>query len=123
MSNPLTPLCDFARTFVLTQFDQTVGAYVPVIAGSVTCYIATASDAVAPADPSLTGSATYIGGVGSEPAGTWFFGLDASVLTFALLDTLFNNATTKPWFVVLKPNGIRSVEALKYTRVNKAVVV
>lgn len=124
MSNPLTPLVDFSRTFVLEQYDPTLAAYTPVITGPVTCYLAAASDAVTAADPSLTGTATYIGGVGTPaaPAGTWFFGLDASVLTFALLDSLYNNTTTKPWFVVLKPSGVRAVEPLKYTRVKTAVI-
>lgn len=125
MSNALTPLVDFARTFVLEQYDPTIAAYVPVIAGVVTCYIAVADDAETAADPALSGSASYIGGIGTAPAGTWFFGIDAAVLTFALLDGLFNGLTpaVKPWLVVLKPNGIRSVEALKYVRVNKATIV
>jgi hypothetical protein len=121
MSKTLTPLVDFARTFLLEQFDTTAGAYVPVTAGAVTCYLATSDDAATAADPSLTGSASYIGGTGASPAGTWFLGLDAAVLTFALLDSLFLNAA--PYFIVLKPSGIRVAEKLKYVRVRKATLV
>lgn len=126
MSKPLTPLVDFARTFVLEQFDPTAGAYVPVD-GSVgvapTCYIAMDPDDATPAEPTLTGTATYIGGNGDQPAGTWFFGIDAAILTFAKLDALFltvNNKTLHPYFVLLKPSGVRVVETLKYVRYQKA---
>jgi hypothetical protein len=127
MSKPLTPLVDFARTFKLEQFDPTVGGYVPVdntVGTAPTCYIALTPDAATPADPSLTGTAQYIGGIGGEPAGTWFFGLDAAVLTFAKLDALFlsvNGKTLPAYFILLKPSGIRVSETLKYVRVQKAV--
>jgi hypothetical protein len=126
MSKPLTPLVDFARTFLLEQFDPTTGAYVPVTASvgtPPTCYIALAPDAEVAADPSLTGTATYIGGNGTEPLGTWFYGIDAAVLTFAKLDSLFltvNNKTLPAYFVLLKPSGVRVVESLKYVRYRKA---
>lgn len=127
MSKPLTPLVDFARTFVLEQFDKTAGAYVPVdntVGTPPNCYIALAPDDEAAADPALTGTAEYIGGNGDTPAGTWFFGLDASVLTFALLDSLFltvNGKAMHPYFILLKPSGTRVVEKLNYVRYQKAV--
>jgi hypothetical protein len=126
MSKPLTPLVDFGRTFLLEQFDPTAGAYVPVddtVGVAPTCYIALAPDATAAADPTLTGTAQYIGGHGQQPAGTWFFGLDAAALTFTKLDGLFLSANGKElpaYFILLKPSGTRVVERLKYVRYQKA---
>lgn len=125
MSN-LTPLVDFARTFLLEEFDTTAGAYVPVTGGTApTCYLATSDDAATAADPTLSGTATYIGGNGAAPVGTWFFGLDAAVLTFAKLDAIYLDASglaRTPYFIVLRPSGIRVSEKLKYVRVKKATV-
>lgn len=124
MSKPLTPLVDFARTFLLTQFDTTAGAYVPVTGGTApTCYLATSDSSLAEAHASLTGAATYIGGNGDQPAGTWFFGIDAAVLTFALLDGLFyvGGVASAPYFIVLRPSGVRVAEKLNYVRVKKVV--
>lgn len=126
MSKPLTPLVDFARTFLLEQFDPTAGAYVATTTGSITCYIADADDAEVAADPALTGTATYIGGNGDQPAGTWFFGIDAAALTFELLDSLFLDANDRPmpaYFIILKPSGVRIAEKLSYKRVKKATAV
>jgi hypothetical protein len=106
MSKPLTPLVDFARTFLLEQFDPTAGAYVPVddsVGVAPTCYIALAPDADSAADPSLTGTAQYIGGHGQQPVGTWFFGLDAAVLTFTKLDSLFLSVNGKDAARVFHP--------------------
>lgn len=123
MSNHLTPLVDFSRTFLVELFDPAIDAYGPATTGTVTCYIALEPDDESPADPALTGTATYIGANGTPPTpGKWFFGLDASVLTFVLLDSLFLSANGKPlhpYFVILKPNGTRTVEKLNYVRYQK----
>lgn len=129
-TNPLTPLVDLARTFVLTEFDGntgsgTCGTYIPVVAGTVTVYIASAPDSPTPADPSLSANAVYIGGVNSVPTGTWFWGLDAAILTFALLDSIFNVGTNPPvpYIVISRVSGIRAVEKLSYKRTLAATVL
>lgn len=114
--NQLNPLNDFVRKVYIEDVDPVTYDPVPATSGSVTGFLAVsnAPDAVA-ADPTLSVSGTHIG------AGVWGFEIDATVLTAALLASLYASAT--PYFIVYRVGGIRAYERLQYVAARPATIV
>lgn len=120
----LSPLNDLDITILLEDINTTTGTRTAITSGTVTGFISTSPnpDATA-ADATLSVSGVHVGGndqyTGGPDydSGTWLFHLDASALTIALLDSLFNGTTTPtPYFIVSKSNAVRKVGRLTYVR-------
>lgn len=120
----LTPLNDLDITIVLEDINTSTGTKTPITTGTVTGFLATSSapDATT-ADATLSVTGTHVGGnpklsgvTGNYDSGTWLFHLDASVLTIALLNTLFAQST--PYFIATKTNAVRKVGKLTYDPVS-----
>lgn len=124
MSHPLNPLNKFSRIVLIQDVDAVTGATDPVVAGTLTGFLATSNDPSATtADPSLTTTGTHIGvsvpdATHPYPLGTWLITFSATVLTVALLDSLFTTAI--PYFIVSYPGIDRVYETLSYKRSRKA---
>lgn len=108
---PITmyPSNDLAVTVTLQEIDSLTGVKNPLTTGTVTAFIATSNSPTATAaDPSLSVSATHL----NNPAGKWLIFFDASVLTPALLSSLFSAAT--PYLIVEQTNGVRAYVEMSY---------
>jgi hypothetical protein len=114
MANPnLVPLNDFVCTVLVEDVNSGTGVISSVTTGTVTAFIAIDnSPSATAADPSLTQSATYIGGANGFVAGTWLVNFDATVLTASLLNTLFNTAT--PYLIISRVGAVRRYVTLSY---------
>jgi hypothetical protein len=116
----LVPLNDFTVHVPIHYNHATTGTKTPLTTGTVTGFISTSKTSSATAaDATLEASLVYVGGnpieTGSSvnhAAGTWQFQLDAAVLTLALLEQHFANAT--PYLIVKSDNNIRRWKALNY---------
>lgn len=124
----LRPLNDLSVAIGPFETVSTLTVKTPVTSG-VTGFLAVAeTDAVA-ADPTLTGTVTYIGGQprpsplsGSWPAGWFLYQQDAAVLTDALCELKFA-ARGEAFIVALSTNNIRIVVRLEYQRSRMAVML
>lgn len=102
-------LNDLALTVTLQNINAVSGVKEPLTSGTVNAFFATGnSPTVTAADPSLSVSATHL----NDPAGKWLIFFDASVLTPALLDSLF--AVTTPYLIIEEPGGIRAYIEMAY---------
>lgn len=115
MANPnLSPLNDLVFTLLIEDVNTGTGVITPVTTGTVTGFLATDNAPTATtADPSLSISGVYIGGANGFAAGTWLFNFDATILTAALLNTLFNSAT--PYLIISRSGAARRYVTLTYT--------
>lgn len=115
----LAPLNLLARTALLEYVD-TNGTRQPLTTGTVTGFIATSKGSSAiTADATLSVSASHVGGqlieaggTDEHPDGTWLVKIAASVLTTALLNTLFGDGAT-PYLIVSSTHH-RVWEELEY---------
>jgi hypothetical protein len=111
----LFPLNDFAVKAKLKTMDPATGEVGPLLAGTVTGFLATSNGATATAaDPSLSVSAVHTGD------GIWLVSFDAAALTPTLLDGLF--ASTPPYLIVQQPGGIRVAAPVTYAASRPATV-
>jgi hypothetical protein len=95
----ISPLNDYMWTATLRQRDVTTGALSDITSGTVTAFLATHHDADAvAADATLNCTVNYSGA-----GAAWTVSIDASVLTKALLDTLFS--TTGRIYLIVKKAG------------------
>lgn len=124
MSRPLNPLNKFFRTVVIEDVDDTTGATIPVVSGTLTAFLATSNepDATA-ADATLSVTGTHVGvdvpdDTHPFPLGTWLVEIGGNTLTVSLLDSLFTNAT--PYLIVIYSDLDRVYEKLTYQRTRKA---
>lgn len=105
---PLYPLNDVNLSVLLKQVDPTTGKITPLTTGSVVGFLATSNLPTASvADPSLNATVVYTGA-----SGKWLVTIDASVLTPALLNTLFNAAT--PYLILQLAGGFRVYIQMAY---------
>lgn len=119
----LTPLNDLDLTILLEDINVTTGTRTAITSGAATGFLSTRPDPDATtADATLSvagvhvgGNPKYTGGPNYD-SGTWLFHFDASVLTIALLNTLFAQAI--PFFIVSRSNAVRKVGQLTYTPVS-----
>lgn len=109
MSLKLYPLNDFCVDVTLTD-----RAGAPITSGSVTAFLSTSKEPSATAaDAALSVTATYSGA-----GGVWNVTIDAAVLTLALLNTHFANAT--PYLIVQLVGAVRVWQKCKYSTSRKA---
>jgi hypothetical protein len=102
----LFPLNDFVAKLTLKDVDAT-GKAIPLTTGTVTAFLATSNGPTATAaDPSLTQSATNLGG------GAWLVSFDAAVLDPTLLASLFAGGV---YLIVQKLNGVRAWFPVTYS--------
>jgi hypothetical protein len=117
----LTPLNDLDITIKLEDINTSTGTRTPITTGTVTGFISTSALINATtADAALSVSGVYVGGnpkvsgeTGNYDAGTWLFHLDASALTYSLLNGLFASAV--PYFHVSKSNAVLRSGLLTYS--------
>lgn len=108
MSINLYPLNDL-NLVVTLKFVDVDGTIKPLDTGPIAFFLATTNLPTATAaDPALSGNAVHLG----AGSGQWLIQLDASVLTFALLDPLF--ATVPPVLIVQSANNVRGYATLTY---------
>ena len=125
MSRPLYPLNTLSRTILLEDVDDSTGATIPVVSGTLTGILATSNSPTATvADGTLTATGTHVGvsvpdATHPYPQGTWLIEIDANVLTVTLLDSLFS-AAVPPYFIISYSNLCRVYEKLTYKRSRKA---
>lgn len=112
------PSNDLAITVTLQEIDAVTGVKGPLTTGTVTAFITTSTSPTATAaDPSLSVEATHL----NNPAGKWLIFFDASLLTPALLDSLFSG--TPPYLIVQQANGIRAYAPMEYVASRPATLV
>lgn len=101
----ITPKNDCAFLVTLRLVDDT-GRYTNLSTGTLTAFLATSDASTATAaDNSLVGSVVYTGA-----GGRWLVRFDASILTSALLASLF--ASTTPYIIIEGENNVRfAIEA------------
>jgi hypothetical protein len=101
----ITPKNDCAFVVTLRLVDDT-GRYVNLTTGTLSAFLAASESSTAEAaDPSLVGSVVYTGA-----GGRWLVRFDASILTSALLASLF--ASDTPYIIVEGENNVRfAIEA------------
>ena len=101
----ITPKNDCAFVVTLRLVDDT-GRYVNLSTGTLTAFLATSAASTATAaDASLVGSVLYTGA-----GGRWLVRFDASILTPALLASLFETDT--PYVIIEGENNVRfAIEA------------
>lgn len=116
MSVALSPLNDLSLSVTLKDVDPTTGATSLITTGTVTAFLAVSNSPTATvADATLNATVNYSGA-----SGKWTITIDASVLTAALLATLFASAT--PYLIIQRTNGVRVTVELLYSASRAATV-
>jgi Na+-transporting methylmalonyl-CoA/oxaloacetate decarboxylase beta subunit len=104
----LYPLNDL-NLVVTLKFVDVDGSTKPLDTGPISFFIATSNLPTATAaDPALSGTAVHL----ATGSGQWLIQLDASVLTYSLLNGLF--ASVPPVLIVQSTNNVRGYAPLTY---------
>lgn len=104
----LYPLNDFCVIVRLQKINQSTGERTPLTSGTVTAFLATSEAPTAtPAHATLEMTPVHI------ENGKWLVFFDASVLTAALLASLFSG--TPPFLIVQETYGTRTFARLAYS--------
>jgi hypothetical protein len=115
----LVPLNDIYVDVGPLRTVSTAGLKAAITTGTVDFFLsASKSSSATAADPTLSGTATYVGSASdgdgnTYDAGMWICQLDAAVLTASLLRTHFQ-ATSKAYLYVKRDNNIRRMVELTY---------